>query len=121
MSSVTVYGYSNDTNLVLNSNSASIVDTATGASGAPAGTARTLDFTNNSCHHMVIQRSGGDSAYNIASISGYRNFLTQEGTRIAQEHMKGQGDYVTNSDAFERSVADELYALKQRLLALESA
>ena len=83
-----------------------------------AGTSWHLDFTNDSCHHSVIQRYsgptalGGDTTYNRASGAGYVYFLSNEGIRICQNFMKGEGDYVTNNAAFERSMADELYKLK---------
>ena len=92
--------------------------------GGAAGTTWTLDFTNNSAHSSFIQRSGGDTPYNRKSGAGYRNFLSYEGRIITQMHMPKQissGDYNPNNAAFERSVADELYALKQQIAALASA
>jgi CubicO group peptidase (beta-lactamase class C family) len=88
--------------------------------GGAAGTTWSLDFTNDSTHQSFIQRSGSDTPYNRASGAGYAQFLEQEGMRICSEHMTGDGDYHPNNAGFERSVADELYALKQRIAALES-
>ena len=87
--------------------------------GGAAGTAWSLDFANDSTHQIFIQRGGVDSPYNRASQSGYRNFLINEGMRICQMHMTGEGDYAPNNAGFERSVSDELYELKQRIIALE--
>ncbi len=96
----------------LTNNRNSFYDSDTVLWGGAAGTGWVLDFTNDSCHHSVIQRSGGDTAYNRETSAGYRNFIIHEGLRLCQNNMKGEGDYVTNNVAFERSVADELYKLK---------
>ena len=89
--------------------------------GGIGGTSWILDFANDSTHQSFIQRSGGDTPYNRTTGSGYKNYLENEGMRICQMHMTGEGDYNPNNAAFERSVIDELYALKQRIIELELA
>ena len=103
----------------LTNNPNSFHDSDTVFWGGAAGTSWALDFTNDSCHHVVIQRFGSDTAYNRETGAGYTDFLSQEGLRLCQNYMKGEGDYVRNNAAFERSVADELYKLKKELEILK--
>ena len=83
-----------------------------------AGTVWSLDFTNNACHHSVIQRFGSDTPYVRETSAGYRNYFSNEGKRLCENHMKGEGDYVTNNAGFERSVANQIHSLNTKVDAI---
>lgn len=82
------------------------------------GTNWILDFTNESVHYSVIQvlppsPANPDTPYKKTTNSGYKQNFIQNGKSLSAHQMTGDGDFVTNNVAFERSVADRFYNLQE--------